>query len=137
MTIIKGDIVPGIRIGEFVIGTLKEEIMVKIKGDYKQWERGDGFCTITLENAKMWFDTTQRLQQIAVTKGFQNQYNTIGIGSTMKDVVEKFGAYENDGVEYLIKGTEGICFELGDMDEWDDYWDELYAPIEWICVYKI
>ena len=132
MTIIKGDIVPGIRIGEFVIGTLKEEIMIKIKGDYKQWERGDGFCTITLENAEMWFDTTQRLQQIAVTKGFQDQYNTIGIGSTMKDVVEKFGAYENDGVEYLIKGIEGICFELEDIDDWD----ELYAPIEWIFVYK-
>lgn len=137
MTIIKGDIVPGIRIGEFVIGALKKEIMVKIKGDYKQRENGLGFCVITLENAEMWFDTTQRLQQIAVTKGFQDQYNTIGIGSTMKDVVEKFGAYENDGDEYLIKGIEGICFELGDMDEWDDYWDELYAPIEWICVYKI
>lgn len=37
----------------------------------------------------------------------------------------------------MIKGIEGICFELGDMDEWDDYWDELYAPIEWIFVYKI
>lgn len=132
MNILTGDIVPGIRIGEFVIGTLKEEIMAKIRGDYKQWERGDGFCIITLGNAKMWFDTTQRLQQIAVTKGFRDQYNTIGIGSTMRDVVEKFGAYENDGDEYIINGIEGICFELEDMDNWN----ELYAPIEWIFVYR-
>ena len=43
-----------------------------------------------------------------------------------------FGRYENDGDVYIIPGIAGICFELEDVDGWD----ELTAPIEWIFVYK-
>ena len=70
--------------------------------------------------------------QIGVTKDFYGDFMSICIGSTMKDVVNKFGGIENDGDVYAIPGIEGLCFELEDVDNWD----ELTAPIEWIYVYK-
>lgn len=46
----------------------------------------------------------------------------------MLDIKKIFGRYENDGDVYIIPGIAGICFELEDVDGWD----ELTAPIEWI-----
>ena len=54
----------------------------------------------------------------------------------MQDVIKIYGTYENDDVQYLIPNINGICFELEDVDDYDDDWDELTAPIEWIFVYK-
>lgn len=50
----------------------------------------------------------------------------------MKDICNKFGEYYDEGDEFLIKGIEGICFELEDIENWE----EISAPIEWIFVYK-
>ena len=135
MYILEGDIIPGIKIGKFVIGSLKKRIMEYIGSEYEEIEV-DGVSIITVDNAKMWFDNNNRLQQIGVSSGFENKYNTIGIGSTMEDVKRKFGSYYNEYDEYMINGVDGICFELGDLDELD-YWDEKIAPIEWIFVYKV
>lgn len=132
MVITEGDIVPGVRIGDFLLGVLKEDIIKVIGKNNRTWEIGNGFSIILLENAKMWFDKTQKLYQIGVTKGFKGKYNSIGIGSTMKDICNKFGEYYDEGDEFLIKGIEGICFELEDIENWE----EISAPIEWIFVYK-
>lgn len=48
---------------------------------------------------------------IGVTKGFCGNYMSICIGTTVQYIVDKFGGFEND-------------------------WDELTAPIEWIYIYK-
>ena len=85
-----------------------------------------------MDNFKLWFGINGELEQIGVTKGFYGDYKSVCIGTTMQDVVKKFGGYENDGDIYVIPGLEGICFELEDVDDWD----ELTAPIEWIFVYK-
>lgn len=132
MKIVNGKIEPGKRIGKFLIGAKKEEIINQVDKALNVWERGDGFCIYTFENCKLWFDVQGRLYQVAVTKGFLDGYNKIYIGSTMQDVKKIYGAYENDDVEYLIPNVDGICFELEDVDDWD----ELTAPIEWIFVYK-
>lgn len=34
----------------------------------------------------------------------------------MKDICNKFGEYYDEGDEFLIKGIEGICFELEDIE---------------------
>ncbi len=130
--IIDGDIVPGVQIGNYVIGTKKEIIVPSTQDDYKVWERGDGFCIFTFDNFKLWFNEDGELIQIGVTKGFLGSFNFIHIGSTMQDIIDKYGNYENDGDEYLLPNIDGICFELEDVDDWD----ELTAPIEWIFVYK-
>ena len=100
--------------------------------DYKVWERGDGFCIYSFDNFKLWFGVNNELEQIEVTKGFFGTYNSFRIGTTMLDIKKIFGRYENDGDVYIIPGIAGICFELEDVDGWD----ELTAPIEWIFVYK-
>ncbi|MBQ3546351.1 MAG: hypothetical protein IJA34_15410 [Lachnospiraceae bacterium] len=127
-----GEIEPGIRIGNFLIGSRKEEVTSKLEDNYKVWEREDGFCIYTLDNFRLWFGVNGELEQIGVSKGFLGNYKSICIGSNMQDVMTRFGKYENDGDVYLISGLDGICFELEDVDDWE----ELTAPIEWIFVYK-
>lgn len=127
MRIIYGEIEPGIRIGKYLLGSTKEEILPRLE-DYKVWERGDGFCIYSFDNFKLWFGVNNELEQIGVTKGFFGTYNSVRIGTTMLDIKKIFGRYENDGDVYIIPGIAGICFELEDVDGWD----ELTAPIEWI-----
>jgi len=50
----------------------------------------------------------------------------------MSEIKNQFGGYNNDGDVYEIPNVKGICFELEDVDDWE----ELTAPIEWIFVYK-
>lgn len=132
MKLVNGEVEPGIRISNYLIGSKKEDVLSNLDDTYTVWERGDGFCIYTLDNFKLWFGVNGELEQIGVTKGFCGNYKSICIGTTMQDVVKQFGGYENDGDVYLIPGLEGICFELKDIDNWD----ELTAPIEWIFVYK-
>ena len=130
---INGEIVPGVRIGNCCIGKQKSIILRLFPELYHTWERGDGFSIYTYENMKLWFDTDETLQQIGVSSGFAETYQTIGIGSTMQDVTECFGGYRNEGDEYYIPGVDGLCFELADTENWN----ELTAPVEWIYVYRI
>lgn len=69
MRIIYGEIEPGIRIGKYLLGSTKEEILPRLE-DYKVWERGDGFCIYSFDNFKLWFGVNNELEQIGVTKGF-------------------------------------------------------------------
>lgn len=132
MKLICGEIEPGIRISDFLIGSKKEDVINKLDDNAKVWEREDGFCIYTLDNFKLWFGVNGELEQIGVTKGFIGNYKSICIGTTMQEVRTQFGQYENDGDVYLISGLDGICFELEDVEDWD----EMTAPIEWIFVYK-
>lgn len=132
MKFISGEIEPGVRIGNYLIGSKKEEVITNLDDNYKVWEREDGFSIYTMDNFKLWFGVNGELEQIGVTKGFLGTYNSVCIGTTMQDVMIQFGGYENDGDVYLISGLDGICFELEDVEDWD----ELTAPIEWIFVYK-
>ena len=130
---VNGEIVPGVRIGNCCIGEQKSIIMGLFSDKYKVWDRGDGFSVYTYGNLKLWFNTDGTLCQIGVSSGFTGKYLTIGIGSTMQDVVDCFGGYRNDGDEYYIPNVDGLCFELEDVEDWN----ELTAPIEWIYVYEI
>ena len=132
MKLICGEIEPGKRISNFFIGSKREDVITELDDNYKVWEREDGFCIYTLENFRLWFGVNGDLEQIGVTKGFFGNYKSIRIGATMQEVAIQFGQYENDGDVYLITGLDGICFELEDVDDWE----ELTAPIEWIFVYK-
>ena len=55
MRIIYGEIEPGIRIGKYLLGSTKEEILPRLE-DYKVWERGDGFCIYSFDNFKLWLE---------------------------------------------------------------------------------
>ena len=135
--LVRGVVKPGVRIGKYVIG-LKQEEIIKIIDEKYLVKKSEGGDTIyKLENVMLWFGEDGELRQIGVTSGFKDKYKTIGIGSTMQDIINLFGNYSNRYDEYEIPGVGGICFELKDVDDYDEEWDELSAPIEWIFVYKI
>ena len=62
--LITGEIEPGIRIGNFRIGTKKEDILSEIDDRYTVWEREDGFSIYTFDNYMLWFEADGKLQQI-------------------------------------------------------------------------
>lgn len=134
MKIENGEIIPGERIGRFNIGMSKEKLLSQIQHDYTEWNRGDGFCIVSIENAKFWVGVDQKVYQIGVRGEFKGKLDgKIGIGSTLREVKEKYGSYEQEKDTYGISDVGGVCFELEDVDEWE----ELTAPINWIFVYKI
>ena len=47
MILSNGKIEPGKRIGEYLIGSKKQEILNRAGEAIKVWERGDGFCKYT------------------------------------------------------------------------------------------
>ena len=66
------------------------------------WKNGDGGWVHSFENFRLWFDADGYLKQIGVTKGFLDGYNGINIGSTLQDVIKKYGAYEEEYGDYLL-----------------------------------
>ena len=56
----------------------------------------------------------------------------IGIGSTLEDVKKYIGNYISVYDTYELENVRGICFELEDVDNWN----ELTAPIEYIYVFQ-
>lgn len=51
--LIIGEIELGIRIGNFRIGAMKENLLSDIEDKYTVWERGDGFSIYTFDNYKL------------------------------------------------------------------------------------
>lgn len=136
MKIIEGKIVPGKGIDKYMLGCHEEDIIKYFHNDYFRTERNDGSCTIEVENAKFWFDSSKKLIQIGVTVGFNGVYdNKIGVGDTLRDINKKVGQFYEEDDDYLLKNIGGIAFTLSDIE--DGEWDELSVPIEWIYVYKI
>ena len=129
MKITDGEIIPCVGIGEFKLGMSLSEITNILGSDCKERELGIGSQIIT-ENARFWFRENS-LVQIGVTKGFEGKYNNIGIGSTLTDVKKYFGDYECNCDTYNPIGKKGMCFELEDIDDWE----ELSVPIEWIFIF--
>lgn len=140
MRIAEGRIIPGVSIGEYYIGMKKEDLIKKLGDDYINRSMGGGNHKILLENAMIWIDENDLVRQIGVSRGFHSAYqNKIRIGTTLNEITEMYGGYENRDVTYNLIGVDGLCFELEDVDEFEylDESDILRSPIEWIFVYRI
>ncbi len=137
MKITEGELMPGVGIGDYRIGMKKRDLLKKLGNDYKERDLGGGESRINLENASIWLDQNDTVSQVGVTKGFEGMYdNTVKIGSTLKEIQEKYGGYREEYADYIINGIEGMCFELEDTGECEE-WDELTAPIEWMFIYRV
>lgn len=133
MKIKEGKILPNIGIGEFKLNMKKQDLLDIIGEEYEERLR-ENDSVISIENAKFWIDEDGKLDQIGVTKGFQGKYkNTIGIGSNLAEVQARVGQYVENGDTYEMEDDKGICFELEDVDDWE----ELIAPIEYIFVFRV
>lgn len=133
MKIEDGSIIPGIGIGNVMLGITKKQLIDIIGSDFKERFREDD-SVIEIENAKFWIANDGKVDQIGVGKGFKGKYKDfIGIGSTLSDVKRCVGDYVIVYDTYEMNEEKGICFELEDVDEWA----ELTAPIEYIYVFRI
>ena len=135
MIIQEGKVIPNVGIGPFLLGMSSNELE-KIICDYTIENRTNGISKVYhVENAQFFFDENDALQQVGVSLGFEGKYlDVIGIGDTLEALYQLgYECYEEYG-DRLIRGVDGICFELGDTDS-DDDWNEKEAPIEWIFVY--
>ena len=140
MQIVEGKLIPGVAIGEYYIGMKKEDLIKKLGNDYINQRLGSGNRRIIIENAMIWIDPDGLVSQIGVTKGFRSAYqDKIHIGTTLNEIKEMYGGYENRYDTYNLIGVDGLCFELEDVDEFEylDESDILRSPIEWIFVHRI
>lgn len=134
---INGDIKPGKGIGSLEIGCNRETLVSLIGENYETESRPN--CTvIKTETFWFWIDDTDLVSQIRVFNGFRGKFGgQIGIGDTLKDVESHFGKCSYEKYIYFISSILGICFELRDVEDYDEEWDEMRAPIESIYVFNI
>lgn len=128
-----GNIIANVGIGQYLLNMSKNELLKMIGEDYEERIR-ERDSIICIDNAKFWIDFEGKVDQIGVGKGFYGKYkNRIGIGSTLKDVKDMIGNYIEVGDTYELETEHGICFELEDVEDWE----ELTAPIEFIYVFRV
>ena len=128
------DIIPGKSIGEFYLGMCFADIQKRVH-DFKI-EDGETCDILMCGDIRFWVDKEKdSCFQILVEGDFTGKYdNKIGLGTTLKDINKMGLEWYEDLDAYFIKGIDGICLELGDTED-DEEWDELSAPIETISVY--
>ena len=128
------DIIPGKSIGEFYLGMCFSDIQKRVR-DFEIDDRET--CDVLMcGDISFWVDKEKdSCFQILVEGDFTGKYdNKIGLGATLDDINKMGLEWYEDLDAYFIKGIDGICLELGDTED-DEEWDELSAPIETISVY--
>lgn len=130
---IDNDIVPAMRIGMYHIGWTYDELIEHLSEGFKQKEL-EQHSTLQTSNIKFWISKGSRtVTQIMAYDRFDGKFfKEIGIGSCLKDITRLGIEYKQNDYVYELPAFPGICFELKDIDEWD----ELTAPIEYISIYE-
>lgn len=133
MKIQDGPVIPGVSIGNFKLGMEEEKLLEMLGEDYTTRKR-EYDVIYSVENAGFWVAEDGKVDQIGVKGDFKGKYReVIGIGSTLSDVKRLVGNYKYVYSTYEMEEDKGICFELEDIEDWD----ELKAPIEYIFVFRI
>ena len=131
------DIIPGIRIGRFKLGALNEYIKNFLETNCTKESYIHGFI---YKSPLMWFWQNMpscEITQICVLNEFKGKYlGSIGIGSTLKEVIATLPSLEKDregsDCTYCSPLVPGIVFEIQDGLE-----EELHlisGRVEFICV---
>ena len=131
-----GEIIPGKNIGMFYLGWSFNQLKTALNHKFEIEKRSRCFVVKT-ECIWFWLDDGQeKVFQIRVQEPFEGKFlGEIGIGSTLLDVENKAGEWREELDVYILNNYKGICFELRDIDDFDDDWDELTALINAISVY--
>lgn len=131
MNLSTGNIIPGKNIGPIYLGCSLYTLKKTIGENYVEEQRVN--CKVlTIDDAKFWIDNSDIVFQIAVYGNFEGKFlNRIGIGSTLADVEEYVGKWEESLDVYTLIDYKGICFELKEEEDWD----EINTPIEFISIY--
>jgi len=131
----QNSIVPAQEISGYKLDWTFDELKKHLKSNYTV-EKHKYCWVVYYENFSFWLNTQiGKITQIGVTGNFNGTFNGTGIGSTLLDVKQKFGNWKEGLDVYQIPQYEGICFELADNDE-DEEWIQEIAPIESIYVFN-
>ncbi|MBA4601714.1 hypothetical protein [Thermoactinomyces mirandus] len=133
---VTNEIIPGVRIGKFYIGENVDILKKKLSGRV-DIEKGSQSIVLKTENMSFWIDKrTNKVFQIGVTNNFKGKFlDRIGLGSTLLDVQKSIGEWEEEFDVYILPKYPGICFELKDIDDYEEEWNESEMPINAIYIY--
>ena len=133
------DIIPAEAIGCIRLGETEAEMLSKLGERYIKEDRSELCDVYHADFIKVWVSkSTGRVDQITVTKGFEGKlFGQIGIGSRLRDLRHLGDVYCEDApmIVYMIRGVDGVCFELEDDRSIDEDEDEEEKRIEWISVF--
>lgn len=126
MRIREGEIVPGDRISDIVIGMTKEQLL-KLYPDYskKTDSIAYGSAIIEYDNAIISLDDNI-VTQIGVMNNFKGSYNNIALGTELRKTNYNI-YYEVKDYTFFVEGIEGICVDI--TDDNDDMEDEKITHI--------
>jgi len=129
-------VVPGQSLAGFELGWSMEQLVARLDGFFEVQESPLGKI-VSYRNYRFWISAeTLAVEQISAKKGFEGKFmEKVGLGSTLKDLEEHFGGWQEDQDVYLLPDFEGLCFELAEDDELDSEWDAGRMPIEVISVF--
>ncbi|WP_123040553.1 hypothetical protein [Cohnella candidum] len=127
---------PGIGVDQFTLGISIEELLRLIDEEYEKSELAD-YIILKFKYYKFWIhQISETVTQILVSGQYPGKlHGKIGIGNTMQDVDELIGKYVQDDYVYIIPDLPGVCFELKDVEDSEEEWNNTTAPIEKITVY--
>ncbi len=125
-------IVPGKQIGNLKLGEKIDDSLDTLPDDFTITTLKE-LLLYDFNSVKVWVEKgSHRIIQIGVTKGFQGSFlSKITIGSTLTDLGNFVGEWYEYQDTYRLKDFLGICFELKDIEDWE----EQTAPIESIYVF--
>ena len=126
-------IINGKSVGVYQLGWTMDKLKEELRGNYIE-ESLNSHYTLIAENIKFWVSKKEgTVSQIMVFGRHDGKFlEKIGIGSNISDIVRNDVRYSKEGYVYVFLDYPGICFELEDIDEWDEY----TAPIESISVFS-
>ena len=117
MRIREGEIVPGERISDVVIGMTREQLL-KLYPNYSKKTDSIpyGSAIIEYDNAIISLDDNI-VTQIGVMNNFKGSYNNLSIGTEVGKTGYKI-YYEIKDYTFYVEGINGICLEI--TDDYDD-----------------
>lgn len=127
-------IINGVSMGLYQLGWGLPELKEKIKDINFIEAELENHYTLTTKNIKFWVEKEQKvITQITVFGEYEGKFlEKIGIGSSLSDFNVLDIKWVKEDYVYKLPDYPGICFELEDVDDWD----ELTAPIEFISIYS-
>ncbi|MBV6714145.1 hypothetical protein [Paenibacillus chitinolyticus] len=126
-------IINGVSVGPYQLGWGLQELKEKISISGFVEEELDNHYTITTNTLKFWVEKEQgEITQITVFGEYEGKFlGKIGVGNRLSDLNDLDIKWIKEDYVYKLPDYPGICFELEDIDDWD----ELLAPIEFISIY--
>ncbi len=132
--ILENMIINGVSMGSYHLGWGLQELKEKMKIIGFVEDELDNHYTLTTKDIKFWVEKEQKvITQITVFGKYEGKFlKKIGIGSRLSDLNVLGIRWVKEDYVYKLPDYPGICFELEDIDDWD----ELAAPIEFISIYS-